>query len=270
MSRAIKFYYQPADNNFGDALSPFIVTALTGRECRWAPPHVADLVAIGSLMERVMLKRWRRPLYGRFSPLLVWGTGFIADGDRVSSTFLSCQAVRGRFTQGRISGAGEELALGDPGLLVPRLFSRKPTGTGGGVLVAPHLKDRGAWADAVMENDGLKASRISLSDDTMEIIGRIASADLVLTSAMHPLIVALAFGRPAIWVAAEASEVEGGRYKFHDFYSVFDMRPGPAFPNDLSFTTVSRDDLMARAQNYAVSAAQVDRVSRSLMRALQL
>lgn len=268
MSRTIKLYYQPADNNFGDALSPLIVTAVTGRECRWAPPHVADLVAIGSLMERVILKRWRRPLYGRFSPLLVWGTGFISSGDRVRSTFLSCRALRGRFTRGRISGAREELALGDPGLLVPRLFSPKPTSAGGGVLVAPHLKDRGAWTDAVMQNDGLKASRMSLSDDAMEVIGRIASADLVLTSAMHPLIVALAFGRPAIWVAADESEVRGGSYKFHDFYSVFNMKPEPAEPDASYFANANLDQLMAYARNYAVSPAQLDGVSECLLRAL--
>jgi hypothetical protein len=268
MSRTIKLYYQTADNNFGDALSPLIVTAVTGRECCWAPPHAADLVAIGSLMERVILKRWRRPFYGGFSPLLVWGTGFIAGGDVVKSTFLSCRALRGRFTQGRISGAGEELALGDPGLLVPRLFSPEPTGTGGGVLVAPHLKDRGAWADAVMQNDGLKASRISLSDDAMEIIGRIASADLVVTSAMHPLIVALAFDRPAIWVAADKFEVQGGSYKFHDFYSIFDMKPEPAEPEASYFANANFDQLMAHAWNYAVSPAQVDGVSECLLRAL--
>ena len=58
----------------------------------------------------------------------------------------------------------------------------------------------------------------------LEVVRGIASSRFVLSSSLHGLVVADAFGVPACWVAP-TTKVEGAGYKFRDYYSVFDMEP---------------------------------------------
>lgn len=266
--KPIKLYYQPAGSNFGDMLSPRLVSAILGRDCVPARPQSADLVAIGSLMERCVAKRWKRPFYGRVDPLCVWGPGFLYPGRTYSRTFLSCIALRGQYSRDRVRGVNRSCVLGDPGLLTGLLFPQASAAKGSDILVFRNIADQGEWVRAALDNEQLRAHHVSVSGDVDDILSAIANADLVISSAMHPLIIAISYGKPVIWVDPDESGIEGGRYKYYDFFSAFGMQPEPVSRSATFWTTTSLGDLLAIARQYTPSSTDVVKIADRLQKAL--
>ena len=59
-----------------------------------------------------------------------------------------------------------------------------------------------------------------------EVVEDILSCELVLSSSLHGIITAHAYGIPAVWLELSGRLVGGG-YKFHDYYSSFDRESQP-------------------------------------------
>ena len=53
MKKPLALHWSSSKPNFGDALSPLICEVISGREIKFAKPSQCDLIAIGSLMQRV-------------------------------------------------------------------------------------------------------------------------------------------------------------------------------------------------------------------------
>ena len=215
--RPIALHWSRSKPNFGDALSPLICARVAGRPVVWAPAERCDVIAIGSLLQRLKEHFWSRRVH-------VWGTGFIESVPCHRSRH-HFHAMRGPLTAALIDGVDADVALGDPGLLVHLLMEgRPPPRRRIGCLVIPHYKDRGRpqLQEAV---DGLLHVEVAdVFAPPLEILDRIRASDCVLSSSLHGLIAADALGVPNAWIEL-SDALRGGDFKFRDYYGVFGIEP---------------------------------------------
>jgi pyruvyltransferase len=204
-------------SNYGDAISPLLVQFATGTAVRYAPPRLADLVASGSLLGHVFADQWKRRLSRPFQPLVVWGTGSIQESDVLTRSGLKVLAVRGELTRAALN-LPEGLPLGDPGLLLPRLLGesvRRRIRWG----IVPHYVDQESSSVRALAAQNPDAHVIDVTNpDVLDTTRQIAECDFILSSSLHGLIVADAFGIPNVH-ASWGDRVHGGDWKFRDYAS---------------------------------------------------
>ena len=198
----MKVWYWNRTKNFGDALGPAILKRLGLKFELVERMGQADLVTCGSVLG-----------FGRFqNGCRFWGTGIMDDSHgglhpTVADTY-EFLAVRGELTR-IYAKAPDDVVMGDPGILVPELWTA--TGKRSGLGVVPHYVDKRQYpfADRV----------INVQDDVDTVIRDIASCDRILSSSLHGLIVAQAYGIPAMRLHHPA--VKGGDFKWADYQSAW-------------------------------------------------
>lgn len=241
------------DVNLGDALSPVIVSALSGREVIYAKPAHADLVAIGSVFERVWRKRWRRLLSGRFAPLAVWGAGTLAEGAFPCDRRFAVSAVRGPATRDAL-GLSAGTPLGDPGLLAPEVLGVTRGEARAALGLIPHFTDQDHPAVARFAQEPGRRVIDVREPDLRATLRAVAECEGVISTSLHGLIVADAMGVPNAW-ARLGDGVEGRGWKFQDYFaSVGRETIPPLSAHDLSnrsrvetaLVAAGRDQVAAR------------------------
>lgn len=256
--------------NLGDQLSPRIVERVLGRPVAWAAVEDAELVALGSVVEHILRRRWRRFLRRGREPISFWGTGFIKAGRERRLGSFRILALRGPQSAARFRLPAERLALGDPGILVADLFQPRELQAAGDseVLLCPHVLEEDAeWVGLLASR--LSAQRLSLASDVLTVLSAVRRAKLVVSSALHGLVVAHAFGVPAVWVAPEGPKLIGGAWKFLDYFSAFGAAPVPLSRDLATLRRTSRDDLHRLAQEHAVPSAMLAMRKQQLLDALK-
>jgi len=215
--KPLALHWSSSKPNFGDALSPLICARVSGRPVVWAPVDRCDVIAIGSLLQRLKEGFWNRRVH-------VWGSGFI-EATPAHRSRHHFHAVRGKLTAAVVGIAPDDIALGDPGLLVNLLVEdRPPASRRCRCLIVPHYKDRGhpLLEAAVAGLDDVEV--VDVFAPPLETLDRIRAADYVLSSSMHGLIAADALGVPNAWISL-SQDLRGGDFKFRDYYSVFGIEP---------------------------------------------
>lgn len=237
--------------NFGDDLSPVLVAHLAGRPVVHAPPHLADLAAVGSILQHIRLQRdkpkhkLRRLLAGRLEPTRVWGSGTLAPTGLPTPDQVAVFALRGPLTRAAMHQP-ETLPLGDPGLLVDRLDVRRAKRHRWGIVA--HVDDTASPAIATLADSLGNPCRIDLrAADVLETVRAIQSCDFIVSSSLHGLITADALGIPNVWLAA-ADRLRGGDWKFHDYLAAVGRPvPEPLRPAATDPRAVARTALEGRA-----------------------
>ena len=243
-----RIHYWRGEQNFGDLLNEKLAGFFC-RQFRYAPPHFADYVCIGSILD-VFLSSPRTPSTKR--PLHVLGAGFICPATGTAAEQfcrpMQFHALRGKLTRERCARAtGQDLRtvpLGDPALLTPRLFPNIRPKHGKKIGIIPHYVDRG---------NQLFRKRIRLtntphvildvSDPPERFLSELVECGLVLSTAMHPLICADALGIPNRHIVA-GSGIVGQDYKFHDYYSAYEAEEYTSIDLRKTFITdASLDEL---------------------------
>lgn len=199
LGRPLLHWYR-GEPNFGDALAPALVEFLLGRPVRHASgPVNGKLLTIGSIL-------------GRAQPNdVVWGSGHMVDVRRKLPAATRVLAVRGPLTADRF-GLSDEIPFGDPALLVPQWSPRVVPSEGRTIVITHHFE--------VAEHRQLVAAGydvISAAAPRDEVLDRIQRASVVCSSALHGLVVAEAYGIPAVHVTL-SDRVIGGTFKFRDYY----------------------------------------------------
>jgi hypothetical protein len=189
--------------NFGDRLSPLLLKEFAGLDTSWAPIELAEIVSVGSALEHIP------PLWDGH----VIGTGRLRENSLLHLEKAHVHAVRGPFSARDIDG---DFALGDPGLLADELVDVETRDIELGVL--PH------WSDTDLENWQWlkKMSPIVISpwNDPLEVISLIGRCKRLVTSSLHGVILADAFGIPRRTERARRltdDNREGGFFKFLDY-----------------------------------------------------
>jgi pyruvyltransferase len=230
----------PSRPNFGDALTPWLIRRLAGRYPRFVMPDDprAKFFVCGSIVA----------LAG--PGCTVWGAGLINSDDAVSpaARFL---AVRGPRTRARALACGADCpaVYGDPALLLPRLHAPQSVSRQEPGLVA-HFSDRPRLDAAWVAAQGLRL--IDIQQDTETVIDQVASCEWVMSSSLHGLIVAHAYGVPALWVRLRDLP-SGDGTKFADHYEAL----GAPVPVPVTLQTHERLD-RRRLERMAWCPSQVN------------
>lgn len=255
--------------NFGDAVNPMLVERIFGIACQSVPKTEAELIAIGSILQRFTAENLVSSVQKMFYPFLhVWSSGFIADEDyKYFKRNIDIYAVRGRLTKQKcekILGKELDIPLGDGGLLLSALLDRKvPKKYELGII--PHVCD---FKNPIFEkiNDAIDNSVIiDLSWDPMKVLKKIAACNCVISTAMHGLIAADSLGIPNKWVEV-SDQIEGAGFKFRDYYSAFGLDGMTAryLTPEESFT---EHDLKAVYDDYKIKMSDVEEMKKKLYNA---
>lgn len=246
--RFITAFWWEDVQNFGDGMTSWLLPHYGFVPIRQLLPQ-ARLVGVGSLLQRL------DPSYSG----AVWGAGSIRDEPRPLPE-ARVLAVRGALSADVI-GAREPLALGDPGLLAGRIARRPRVRWDVGIV--PHYTHRDNGVVAALQREGGASVRvIDVRQSAAAATKEIAACSVVLTSSLHGLVVADAYGIPAAWTALEP-ELNGADFKFRDYESVVSPGSTRYHPIDADATpaTIHR---IARAAD----ATTVKEVGDGLERAL--
>ena len=190
--------------NLGDAVSPLIVSHLSGRTVVRAPDRArGKLLACGSILNRAR------------DGDVVWGSGFISEEARPDGSRILVTAVRGPRTAARLRGLGIECpdVFGDPGCLLPRLFPRPARAVPRFALgVIPHYADQKLLA---LRDPAVRIIDILASPE--DFLTALWECERVVSSSLHGIIFAEAYGIPAQWLVM-SGRVLGEGHKFADYY----------------------------------------------------
>jgi len=217
----IKLYAWTEWPNFGDALSYDVVAWATQRPVHLVKGEVSGkLLAVGSVLQHAK------------SGDVIWGTG-VNPYDyhdfwlnyKKSSIQLSIFAVRGPITRDVLIARNVECpeVYGDPAVLLPLLYPKSLKTEGGGLLI-PHLRDYHHFKANSSLCHGLRI--VDPASDWREVVDSIVSAEFVVSSSLHGIIVAEAYGVPAIWFRPTQGE---GYLKYQDYYGSTQRAPFPMY-----------------------------------------
>ncbi|MEO9823093.1 MAG: polysaccharide pyruvyl transferase family protein [Paracoccaceae bacterium] len=206
----LKLYWWNNRRNFGDRISADIVAHVSGRTVEWAPAEEADLFAIGSIFSFASKASSQ---FGDRKPW-VWGTGLIGPMDTGFLQRLNIASVRGPLSE-EILGI-KPGGYGDPGLLMAEVLG-EDIKREDKVAIVPHFRllDRRRPEElaASLPNAEVLDPR---DNDYLGIVRRIAACKLVVSSSLHGLIIADAFGVPSLWLDPHGNHPYA-RLKFYDY-----------------------------------------------------
>ncbi|WP_309064574.1 polysaccharide pyruvyl transferase family protein [Microbacterium sp.] len=233
--------------NFGDDLTPWLLPRY-GILPFYRRPGAARLTGVGSLLEFVPTDYTGA----------IWGTGLMNDAAHPLPD-ATALAVRGPLTAERL-GLADEPVYGDPGLLVARHLTRPPGD--GRIVVVPHGHHR---AHVGLAEFAARAGArvVNVHQRAATAVRQIASARAVVTTSLHGLITADAFGIPAVWTTLDPP-LGGGDFKFRDYEAA--VTPGRTRFRSFAEAT-SLGDLLADA--WSADAADVARLCDGLESALE-
>lgn len=208
----VPVYYFHGEKNVGDLLTPYIVEKITGKPAHNAKSrNFNHLLGVGSMIHRAKKNSD------------IWGTGTLDKtiGSKYMAEELRIFALRGYLSAEALfgpNGGGPNISFGDPGVLMPRFFSpniEKRFRVG----VIPHYVDY--ESEFIRNAPGVKL--IDVRSDPEEFICQMLECEFVLSSSLHGLILADAYGVKNKWVSF-SDKVTGGGFKFSDYYSTTDCK----------------------------------------------
>lgn len=233
--REVRERYRPADDlplvdggvplvwwtdtpNYGDLLSPWLVGRVAGRPVRFAPPGRPSFVAVGSVVTRAR------------KDSTVWGSGsFGSERRSLFKATADYRAVRGPLTRSRLMDVGIDCprVYGDPALLVPMYFWPEVEKTHEVGIVIRHSEH--LWRD--LDADGPVKVIDFGSHDINRVTSEILSCRNIISSSLHGLIIADAYGIPNAWLGTDGrvggSRPNGGEFKYLDYFASVDKLRKP-------------------------------------------
>jgi pyruvyltransferase len=208
-SKTVKAYWWRGVQNFGDAIAPFLLDHFADIEVEWETVSHSQVASIGSVLEHIP------PLWDG----VILGSGMLHEDSRLqlmqmgklSPTILG---IRGPLSARGIPG---DYAIGDPGILADELVGYQPKIHDLGVL--PHFVDKDLLPKYQMIMPaGTDVFFIDPTQpDPLQVLREIGSCQRIVTSSLHGMIVADAFGIPRKVEPAKMNERDGGDFKFRDY-----------------------------------------------------
>lgn len=200
------FHWKPANGsvNFGDQLSEVVVRKVLSDHNLSLDEEVSkarELFAIGSI------------LHFAKNGDCIWGSGWNGkvSEEEFKLTNLEVRAVRGPLTAEFLRKRHIHVPdiFGDPALLIPHLFPNKfkSTGETSPYIVIPNLNE----LDLVAEMGNV----VSPLRGWNYVISKILNSQLVISSSLHGLIMANAFGVPAVYLRLSERE---NIFKYLDYH----------------------------------------------------
>jgi hypothetical protein len=193
--------------NAGDIFSSMVVAHICNDRVRSigeAPFNGPNLIAAGSI------------LHWADTNSVVWGTGLLWDDIELKAAPKVVLSVRGAYTWESLARRGitSPPLFGDPGVFAPDIFPKARTVNEVGIV--PHYVD--VSEELVLRAHDYGAEILDVRSPLDDFLRRLSACRKIISSSLHGLIFAHAYGIPAVWVKL-SSKVIGDGYKFFDYYS---------------------------------------------------
>lgn len=192
------YKHHEGQGNFGDELSPVLVEHFTGKVERAEKEDIGKLLAVGSIIAVAQ------------EGDVIWGSGLIADV-QMRLPQVEVLALRGPLTALKCRLPCN--VYGDPGLLMPLLFYSKVDKIYKRGYV-PHYVDQEEFKKRTLGKDELF---INVLDNWQEVITQILQCKEIVSSSLHGIVLAEAYGIPAIYQPSYTGKIIGGDFKFRDY-----------------------------------------------------
>lgn len=150
---------------------------------------------------------------------VIWGAGCISATVPLVGQPQKICAVRGWLSNQRLKKAGLPApeVVGDAALLLPRLYKPKRSLEQVSLGVIPHCFE---WDEEfyrrTREWDDVRV--IDICGGIEDVIEQIVACDRIISSSLHGIICADAYGVPSFWLHASDKPVGDG-FKFRDYFS---------------------------------------------------
>lgn len=199
-----------AENNLGDVLSEVVVKWMCSQKGIDFSKETADtrhLYAIGSILQM------------GYQDTTVWGSGFAMELGKLrsiphSSDFkhLDVRCVRGPKTRKTLQKLGHDCpkVYGDPAVLMPLIYQPKQAEKSDYLIIPHYSQEKNA-----RKKYGDKHILSMCTDDYESVIDKIAASKRVISSSLHGIILAEAYGVPAVFLMDRESRFN---YKYEDWY----------------------------------------------------
>lgn len=193
----MKLYWYNRVRNLGDQLAPVIVEHFTGMPVQFADRGApGKLLAVGSILNAV----------GQND--VIWGAGAIIKKTVQLPAGVKVLAVRGPLTAELIGWQGQ--VFGDPAILLPLFYKpsvQKKYKTG----LLPH------YIDQPHAHPRKGHHFIDITGPWQQVVNEILECEEIITSSLHGIIIAEAYGIPVKWVKY-SNKIVGGEFKFNDYF----------------------------------------------------
>lgn len=207
----MKVYYWTGKKNFGDLLTSLLLKKFAHLDSEWSSPNEAELVMVGSILEHLP-KDYKG---------LIAGCGKLHETTKLNFPNANILGVRGPLTAKGLKG---NFVIGDPGLLADTLVKDEDKEFDLGLV--PH------WTDRQLENNPIfkrfNPKIIRVDEDPLKVISEIGKCKKIVSSSLHGIILADAFGIPRrIEIPPRAlshPDQEGGLFKWKDYSASIDMK----------------------------------------------
>lgn len=220
-SRSVPAYWWDEKSNFGDQITPWLIEMMTGRPVYntiGLPRADQAVMAAGSIITGMNRKN-----------MTVWGSGLIEPLDDLRIDVLKHRsphritAVRGERTREELAtklGWDVPAIFGDPALLLPHYFSPHSRADSSKLpALVPHYAHL-ALLPKNSEESGFET--IDVRKPPEIVVAQIANASSIVSTSLHGLIIAQAYGIPWTWLRITDQGLVGEDFKFKDFFSTID------------------------------------------------
>ncbi len=226
--------------NYGDLLGKYLVEKISGKEVVWVHP------------KKWHFKDYFRPIYATAGSILahvnkkcvVWGSGIILKDQAVKpARFL---AVRGPQTRKRLLEQGYQVpeVYGDPGLLLPLHYNPGiPKKYKLGIVA--HYNDF-KTIKPQYENEKEVLLIDLMTNDIETTTDLFLQCERIISSSLHGLIVAHAYGIPAVWVQF-SDKLFGDGIKFRDYFESVHL---PFYLPEVTTKKQSLQELLKRFEHH--------------------
>ena len=196
----------PAPGNFGDILTPILIKELFGYSCTYThrPFRGQTLIGVGSILNKAENRT------------VVWGSGAMRASDPIKrdAIYLS---VRGPHTRDLILNGGGQCPsiFGDPALIMPKIYTPTKMKTYKYGLFTHYVdyEQVSAW----YKDDPEVLVINPIHKNPLTVIEKMAKCEFIISSSLHGIIIAHAYGVPAVW-AKHSDKLGGDGIKFTDHY----------------------------------------------------
>ena len=200
---------------------------VTGRETQIVgetPLPFPNLIGVGSI------------LHWSDEHSILWGCGLIAP-DLCYESPAEVLAVRGRLTRDDLVARGVRCPdiLGDIGLLLPDLIAASEPIHSLGLI--PHYVDADSEFVQACRRDEVLV--IDVAEPPEVFVKQLTSCRRIVSSSLHGIVIAHAYGIEAIWVKISEG-VHGGGFKFLDYYTSLGLTPADVLMMSPRYHTIGQ------------------------------
>lgn len=205
-------------DNFGDAMTPYLVEKISGLPARYADHKDANSPTVNMVTGSILDRTVRRAM--------VWGSG-AAFAEKLDPSALAkpkhglrILAIRGPLSKSLVEAAGHRpFAVGDPGFFMPRFYTPTTTPKHDVGIIC-------SWVDHEQATDmyGAAMPVINSLGSVEDIMDKIHECRAIVASCLHGLVAAAAYGIPTVW-AEFSDKMIGDGFKFRDVLSTLSTGP---------------------------------------------